>query len=72
MLQDDSNEHEATWEFLERRIDNVSAMGRLLRQNSNLSSAVQTGLQSIFSIVKPTKFDDSEMLKKQEELKKRD
>ena len=70
MLQDDSNEHEATWEFLERRIDNVSEMGRLLRQNSNLASAMQTGLQSIFSIVRPPSggnsagFDDSEMLRR--------
>ena len=63
MLQDDSSEHEATWEFLDRRIDNVLEVGKLLNQNQNLASAVTTGLQSIFSIVKPTKFDDSEMLR---------
>jgi len=68
MLQDDSSEHEATWEFLDRRIDNVLAMGRAINSNSNLASAVQTGMQSIISIVKPTKFDDSEMRRHQEEL----
>mmetsp|Transcript_24660 Transcript_24660/g.30751 ORF Transcript_24660/g.30751 Transcript_24660/m.30751 type:complete len:93 (-) Transcript_24660:89-367(-) len=72
MLQDDSSEHEATWEFLDRRIDNVLAMGRAINSNSNLASAVQTGMQSIISIVKPTKFDDSEMRRHQEELKKKE
>ena len=72
MLQDDSAEHEATWEFLDRRIDNVLDIGKLLNQNQNLASAVQTGLSSIFSIVKPTKFDDSEMRSRQQEQNKAD
>ena len=37
LLQDDSALNEATWEFLERRIDNVSEMGRIMNQNSNFS-----------------------------------
>ena len=41
LLQDDSAQNEATWEFLERRIDNVSEMGRIMNQNSNFSQAVQ-------------------------------
>ena len=61
MLQDDSNEHEATWEFLDRRIDNVLSVGRVLNQNTNLADAVSTGVKSIMSIVKPMKFDDREM-----------
>lgn len=40
MLQDNSAEHEATWEFLDRRIDNVLAIGKVLIQNKNLASAV--------------------------------
>ena len=60
MLQDNSSpEHEATWEFFDRRIDNVLELGKILSKNSNLASAVSTGLLSIFSILKPTKFDDS-------------
>ena len=72
MLQDKSNEHEATWDFLDRRIDNVLAVGKVLNQNRNLQSAVQTGLSSIFSIIKPQKFDDSAMRKHQEELRKKE
>lgn len=64
LLQDDSAQNEATWEFLERRIDNVSEIGRIMNQKSNLTQAVQSGLGSIFSLVKPTKFDDSEILRK--------
>lgn len=30
MLQDSSENHEATWEFLDRRIENVLAMGKVL------------------------------------------
>ena len=30
MLQDDSTENEATWEFLDRRIDNVLELGKML------------------------------------------
>lgn len=59
LLQDDSAENEATWEFLDRRIDNVMEVGKVLRGNSNVAQAVQTGLASIISIVKPTQFDDS-------------
>ena len=45
MLQDNSSpEHEATWEFLDRRIDNVLELGKILSKNSNLASAVSTGL----------------------------
>ena len=40
MLQDESEGHEATWEFLDRRIDNVLEVGKLLNQNANLASAV--------------------------------
>ena len=72
MLQDKSNEHEATWEFLDRRIDNVLAIGKVLNSNQNLATAVQTGLSSIFSIVKPSKFDDSKMRQHQEDLRKKD
>ena len=72
MLQDNSTENEATWEFLDRRIDNVLSLGRIINSNSNLASAVQTGMQSIFSIVKPSKFDDSEMRKHQEDLHKKE
>ena len=64
MLQDSSNDHEATWEFLDRRIDNVLAVGRVLNQNQNLASAVSTGMQSILSIIKPMNFDDKEMRRK--------
>ena len=69
MLQDDSTENEATWEFLDRRIDNVLELGKMLNQNKNLASAVQTGLTSIFSILKPTKFDDVDMLHRQQQMK---
>ena len=72
MLQDNSENHEATWEFLERRIDNVLEMGKLLQQNQSMASAVATGLQSIFSIVKPAPFDDSQMRQHQADLKKKD
>lgn len=70
MLQDKSEGQEATWEFLDRRIDNVMTVGKAINQNKVVGDAISTGLQSIFTIVKPQKFDDSEMLKKQQDLAK--
>lgn len=72
LLQDNSAQNEATWEFLDRRIDNVIEIGKIVNKNQNLAQAVQTGLGSIFSLVIPAKFDDSEMLRKKEELRKRE
>lgn len=43
MLQDSSENQEATWEFLDRRIDGVLQVGKVLNGNSNLAQAVQTG-----------------------------
>ena len=53
MLQDKSSEQEATWEFLDRRIDNVMTVGKMVNSNRNLSDALQTGMKSIFTILRP-------------------
>lgn len=70
MLQDKSESKEATWEFMERRIDGVMEVGKFINSNKGMSEAVFTGLSSIAGIVRPSKFDDSDMLRRQEELRK--
>jgi ubiquinone biosynthesis protein COQ9 len=41
MLQDNSSDdHQATWEFLDRRIENVLELGKILNKNANFASAV--------------------------------
>ena len=53
LLQDKSENQEATWEFLDRRIENVMTVGKMLNSNTAMGEAITTGLKSIFSIVKP-------------------
>jgi len=65
MLQDKSQNLEATWEFLDRRIDDVMTGGQSIGMTRNLAGAMTTGISSIFSIMKPqgSKFeaDDAKM-----------
>ena len=63
MMQDTSDDHEATWEFLERRIENAMEVGKLVNSNSTLVNAVGGGIASIVGMMKPQKFDDSEFMK---------
>ena len=72
MLQDDSNNKEATWEFLDRRISNAMTLGQTIGRSSAVGSALQVGVQSIFNSFTPYKFDDSEMQRMKQELGKED
>ena len=47
MMQDKSENKQETWDFVERRIDEVMVVGKFVNQNSGLASAVGGGLQSI-------------------------
>ena len=69
MLQDKSEGKAATWEFLERRLDDVLQIGQTLNTSRNFGEAVKTGLISIMTLFGPVAgfskqaTDDSEMLK---------
>lgn len=71
MMQDKSADKQATWDFVERRIAEVMKVGALINKNKDLSAAVSGGIASIIEGVIPTKINDSEMLKRQEEEKKK-
>ena len=47
MMQDKSENKQDTWDFVERRIDEVMVMGKFVNQNSGFAQAVGGGLQSI-------------------------
>ena len=47
MIQDKSRGQEATWEFLDRRIEDVMFMGANINQSSNFLTAVGSGIGSI-------------------------
>ena len=69
LIQDTSLDKQATWEFLDRRIDDVMRIGPNLALSKNLTEAVGAGLSSILTIVKPySNFNDTEILRRQEEL----
>ena len=69
LIQDTSPDKQATWEFLDRRIDDVMRIGPNLALSKNLTEAVGAGLSSILTIVKPYRnFNDTEILRRQEEL----
>jgi ubiquinone biosynthesis protein COQ9 len=54
-LGDDSSEHQATWEFLDRRIDNVMQIEKLkgqMRKVPGLGPFVQ-GAEKLLSRVRP-------------------
>lgn len=75
MLQDKSEGKAATWEFLDRRLDDVLTIGQQLNTTRNFGDAVTTGLLSIVNMVGPIigfnsrATDDTEMLRMQQELK---
>ena len=64
MLQDKSNNHEATWEFLNRRMDDQKNVAELLKGSKGFTDSLQTGITSIFGMAQFKKFDDTDMLKK--------
>lgn len=41
MLQDNSNDHEQTWNFLKRRIDDANQLHRILSATSDLQQPEQ-------------------------------
>lgn len=68
MLQDKSEGKAATWEFLDRRLDDVLLIGQTLNTSRNFGEAVKTGLISMTMFGPVAGFnkqatDDSEMLK---------
>ncbi|TNV76848.1 hypothetical protein FGO68_gene6142 [Halteria grandinella] len=67
MIGDRSKGQEATWEFLDRRVDDVVSAGQNINFTRNFLSAVSIGVNSIATILKPYKFDDSEMRRMQAE-----
>ena len=71
LIQDTSPDKEATWEFLDRRIDDVMRIGPNLSLGKNFSEALGSGFSSILTILKPYQnFDDTEIRRRQEELQK--
>jgi len=69
MIQDKSDSKEATWEFLDRRLDNVLSLGKASTMSKNTADAVSMGLGSIFNMAKSftpagAPMDDSEILKR--------
>lgn len=70
MMKDRSENYKATWEFLDERISNLLDKGQTINLARNLFGAVNICANSLISVLKPTHFDDSEILKKQEELLK--
>ena len=75
MLQDKSENKNATWEFLDRRLDDTMEIGKTLNTSRNLGEAVKTGVLSIVQMAGPImgfnkeSMDDAEMLRMQEELR---
>ena len=53
MMQDQSEGREATWEFLDRRINDAMEIGKFVNQNSTFVNAVGGGMFSILSMLKP-------------------
>ena len=57
MMQDKSHGKEDTWEFVDRRITDVMAVGATLNSSSGILSSIGGGLASIVQgvVVPPTK-----------------
>ena len=74
MISDKSQDFKDTWEFLDRRIEDTQALGKVISGSKGFTSSVSAGIGSIFGILRPgnLSMDDSEMLRQQEELKKKD
>ena len=64
MLQDDSENKEATWEFLDRQIDTIITVMGSIKTNGTLAESILNGAFSVASILKPQNLDDSEILRK--------
>eukprot|EP00347_Sterkiella_histriomuscorum_P022999 403336342 len=67
LIGDKSKNQEATWEFLDRRLDDVVQAGASISMSRNLVNAVSIGLNSLTQIIKPQRIDDSEMRRLQKE-----
>ena len=72
MITDKSENFQATWEFLDRRVEDTSKLGKKIRESKGIAAMAQQGISSIIGILKPSNLsmDDSEMLRQQEELLK--
>ena len=72
MITDKSENFQATWEFLDRRVEDTSKLGKKIRESKGIAAMAQQGISSIIGIVTPSNLsmDDSEMLRQQEELLK--
>ena len=64
MLQDDSENKEATWEFLDRQIGIIISVMGAVKTNGTLAESILNGAFSVASILKPQNLGDSEMLRK--------
>jgi ubiquinone biosynthesis protein COQ9 len=47
MMQDKSQDKQATWDFVERRISDVMQVGSFVNQNQTFVTTVASGVQSI-------------------------
>jgi len=74
MLQDKSENFEATWEFLDRRINDAYNIRDMVGMTSTLSRTVGRGIGSIFSILSPSnlQMDDTLMKQMQDQLRQQE
>ena len=73
MIQDKSEDFKDTWEFLDRRLEEVAKFGKAIGQSKGHFSILGGGLQSILSVFSPNNLsmDDQDILKMQQEALKK-
>ena len=71
MLQDQSEEKRDTWEFLDRRLDDVMTIGGAVNMNRDRAEAMGVGFKSLFDLAKSAgkPVNDADMRKRQAEYK---
>lgn len=68
MMQDKSQDKQATWDFVERRISDVMQVGSFVNQNQTFVTTVASGVQSIIQgVFVPPKANDQDILNRQKE-----
>lgn len=59
MLTDKSTDYFATWEFLNRRLDNIVSAGKMANDLGTVLSHAGEGVLSLFTMFKtPEKYED--------------
>lgn len=53
MLSDQTSDYKATWEFLDRRLEDILAAGKYARQAGQVAGAIGKGLFSLTGLLKP-------------------